>query len=92
MISGDTFEAANCDRRFIGATTPAGRFTGAITYAAENTGENIAFPVLYIRVSKVALGDLADVFRYVRMRRAGPLAIHNLVEIIRVICIGGLHH
>ena len=91
VVSCNTLEPANGYRGFVGAPTPAGRFAGPIADTTQYAGENIAFPVLDISVGKVTLGNLADVLRYVRMRRASPLAIHNLVEIIRVISIRGLH-
>ena len=91
VISGDTLEPADSYRGFIGAGTPAGRLTGAVTNAAQYTGENITFPILYISVGKFTLGDLANVLWYIRVRRTGPLAIHNLMEVIRVTCISGFH-
>ena len=91
MIGDNPLETAYGHRVFIGAAAPAGGLTRAIADTAQYAGENIAFPVLNISVGKVTLGNLADVLRYVCMRRASPLAIHNLVEIIRVISIRGLH-
>ena len=91
MIGGNPLETAYGHRLFIGAATPARGLTRAIADTAEYAGENIAFPVLNISFGEIALGNFADVLWHIRMRRTGPLAIHNLVVIIRVISVRGLH-
>ncbi len=91
MISRDTLEATDCHRALIGSATPTCRLTGAITYTAQYTGKDIAFAIQDISVGEFTLGNFANVLGHISMRRASPLAIHNLVVVIRVICIGGLH-
>jgi hypothetical protein len=91
VVCGDTFETTDGDRFFIRASAPAGLFTGAVTDTAQYAGENITFPVKDVSIGKVSLGNLPYVLRYIRMRRAGPLAVYDLVVIIRVISIRGLH-
>ena len=91
MIGGNPLETADGHRALIGAATPAGGFAGAVTDTAKYAGENITFPVLDIGLGEITLGDFANVLGYIRMRRTGPLAIHYLVVIIRVINIRGLH-
>jgi hypothetical protein len=91
VIRGNPFKPADCHRFFVGASTPAGGLTRAIADPAENAGENVALAVLNIGVGKLTLGNLADVLRHICVRWTGPLAIDNLVEVIWIIRIGGLH-
>ena len=90
MIGGNAFQAANGDRCFVGAASPAGWFTGPVTDTPEYARKNITLPVQHVRIGKPALGDLADVLGDIGMGRTRPLAVDDLVEIIRIIGIGGL--
>ena len=91
MVCGDTLEPADGNRSLVGSASPAGRFTGPVTHATQNTRKYVAFPILNISVGKITLGDLANVLRYIRVCRTGPLTVYNLVEIVWIIRIGGLH-
>ena len=44
-----------------------------------------------VGVGEAALRDQADVFRNIGVGRAGPLAIHNSMVVIRMGGIGGFH-
>ena len=96
-IGGDALEPADRHRFrllavvFLHAAAAAGRFARPIAGAAEDAGENVRFPVHQIGVVVTAGGDQADVVGHRRMRRTGPLAIDDLVEIIGNTDIGGTH-
>ena len=90
-VGGDALEPADRNRIFFDAAAPAGRFARAIAGASENSRKHIRFPIDHVGVAIAAGGDQTDVFRNRRMRRTGPLAIHDLVEIIRDQNIGWFH-
>ena len=73
------------------ATTPAGRLARAIADSAKNAGKNIGFAVLHIGVGELALRNHTNVGRDVGMGGAAPLAIDDLMEVIRVGRICRLH-
>jgi hypothetical protein len=91
MICSHPFKTAYSHRGLVGSASSTGRFTRTITDTTQYARENIAFPVLDISIGEIALGDFSDVFRYVCVRRAGPLTVYNLVIIIRIISVRGLH-
>ena len=90
-VGGDALEPADRDRLFLDAAAPAGRLARAIAGASENSRKHIRFPVDHVGVAVAARGDQTDVFRNRRMRRTGPLTIHDFVEIIRDRNIGWFH-
>src|SRR6478735_7296804 len=91
VIGRDSFQAANSHRLLLHAHAPAGRLTGAVASASENSGKHVRAPVDHVGVGIPAMGDQADVFGDGRMRRASPLAVHDFMEIVRRRNVGGLH-
>jgi len=91
MISGDTFQTADSHRLLLHAPPPAGGFTGPVTDATEDARKDITLPVDHVGVIESPLGDQPDVFGNVGMRGTAPLAIHYLVEIIRIRSVGPFH-
>ena len=91
VICCHAFETADGNRFFVGASAPAGRFARPVADTAKYAGKDIAFAVQYISIGKSTLGNFADVFGHICMCRTGPLAVHDLVKIIRVTYVGGLH-
>ena len=53
-------------------------------------GKTFEFPVDRPRLAVAAGGDQPDVFGHRRMRRARPLAIDNLMEVVGISDVGGL--
>src|SRR5208282_72260 len=90
IIRRHALQAANCHRLFLDTPAPTRRLTGAVAGAAENSRKDVRLPVDHVRVSITLSCNKPDVFRYRRVRRASPLAIHDLVEILRVPDIGRL--
>src|SRR3546814_1125499 len=72
-------------------TTLCRSVAGAVAGAAEDPGEDVGVPVHHVGVGMAAGGDQADVFGHRRVRRAGPLAVDDLVEGVGVADIGRLH-
>ena len=70
---------------------PAGGLAGTIAGAAQDAGEDVGLPVEHVGVGVTPLGDQADVLRHVGVRRAGPLAIDDLVEVVGISGIGRFH-
>ena len=91
MIRGHALEPADGHRFLIHATAAAGRFAGPVADAAENAGEHVAVAVDHVGVIETALGDQADVFGNIGMSGAAPLAVDDLVEIVRIGSVCPLH-
>src|SRR6185369_10600924 len=51
---------------------------------AENAGKDVRFPVDRPSLAKTPGGDQPDILRHRRVRRAGPLAIDNLMKIVGI--------
>ena len=90
-VGGDALEPADRDRLFFDAAAAAGRLAGAIAGAAEHAGKHIRFPIDHVGVAVAARRDQTDVFGNRRVRRASPLTIHDLVEIVRDRNVGRFH-
>ena len=54
-------------------------------------GKHVGLPIDHVGVAVAAGGDQPDVFRNRRVGRTGPLAIHDLVEVVRRRNVGGFH-
>jgi hypothetical protein len=65
--------------------------TGPYTDAAEDTREDVVFLIDPVGPVMVTTGDEADVLGDVRVGGTAPLAIDDLVEVIRVRSVGSLH-
>ena len=91
VIGGDALQAADRHRLVLDAHAPAGRLARPVTGAAENSRKHVGVPVDHVGVGIAARGDQPDIFRDGRMRRASPLAIHDLVEVARRRNVGILH-
>src|SRR5262245_59499408 len=91
MIGGDALEPADRDRLFFDPPAPAGGLARTIANAPEDAGEHVRFSVQQISVGETLLSDEPDVFGDVGVGRAGPLAIYDLVVILRIGCIGWPH-
>ena len=87
-VGGDSFQAADRDRPLIDTIASASRLARTITDAPENPRKYIRRAVEKIRVRESALGDESNIAGHIGVRRTGPLAIHNLVEVGRVGCVG----
>ena len=90
-VGGDALEPADRDRLFLDPAAPARRLAGAVAGAAEHAREYVRFPVDHVGVAVAACGDQTDVFGHRRVRRASPLTVDDLVEIIRNRDVGRFH-
>ena len=90
QIGGHAFQPADRNRSAIQAAAAAGRLARSITGAAQNRRENIGLPVDHVGIGVLTLGDQTDVLGHIRMRRARPLAVDYLVEVIRVANVASL--
>ena len=91
QIGRDALQAADGDGLAIHAAAAAGGLARTVAGAAENRGEHVRFPVDHVGVGVPALRDQADVFGNVGVGRTGPLAIHDFVEVVRVVDVRGVH-
>ena len=87
-VSGYSFKPADSYRLFFNSPPTTGRLTWAVASSAQDTGKNIGHPIDHVCIGISACGDESDVFGYRRMSRAGILAIHYFVEILRIMNIG----
>ncbi len=91
VVGRDALQPADRHRLLLDPAAPAGRLARPVTSATEDAGEDIRFPIHHERVGIAPISDQPDVFRHRRMRRTRPLAIDDLVKIIRVTDVGRLH-
>ena len=82
VVGGDALQPADRHRLRLHPPAPAGRLAGAVAGAAENAREDVGLPVDHVGVGVAAVGDQPDVFGHRRVRRAGPLAVDDLVEVL----------
>src|SRR2546421_8605692 len=92
QVRGDALQAADRHRLLsLDAPAPAGRLARPVAHAPEDPGKHIGVPVHHVGIGETALRDQADVFRNIGVGRAGPLAIHNSMVVVRMGGIGGFH-
>ena len=84
VVGGDALQAADRDRLVFDAAAPAGRLAGAVAGAAEHARKHVGLPVDHVGVGVTPCRDQADIFGHRRVRRAGPLAVDDFVEVVRV--------
>ena len=84
MIRGHALQAANGHGSFLDASPPAGRLARTVARAPQNRRKYVRFPVHHVGFGVFPLRDQPDILRYIRVRRASPLAIDNSVEIRRI--------
>ena len=96
MVSGHPFQSANRHCLGLGAVVffdpaaPTGGLARAVANTPEHARKDVAHPVDHVSVAVATLSDQPDVFGYGSVGRAGPLAINDLVEIGRVLGVGGV--
>ena len=88
VVGGDALEAADGDRLLLDAAAPAGGLARAIADAAQDAGEDVALPVQHVGRRIAPLGDQPDVLGNGGMARTCPLAVDDLVEVVRIGNIG----
>ena len=91
VVGGDALQAADRHRLVLDAHAPAGRLARAVAGAPENARKHVRLPVDHVGVGVAARRDQPDIFGNGRVRRAGPLAIHDFVEVVRRGNVGILH-
>ena len=92
VVGGDALQPADRDGLRLDPAAAAGRLAGPVAGAPQNPGEDVGFPVDRPGLAESAGGDQADVFRHRRVRRAGPLAIDNLVEVVWITDVGRVQY
>ncbi len=88
IVGGDALEPADRDRFLLHPSAPAGRLARTVAGAPENPREHVGLPIEHIGIGITPCRDEADIFGHRRMRRAGPLAINDLVEIVGIANVG----
>ena len=91
VVGGDALQPADRDRLGLDPSAPAGRLAGPVAGPAEDAGEDVGVPVDHIGVAVTAGGDQTDIFGHRRVRRAGPLAVDDLVKIVGIADVGRRH-
>ena len=90
-VGRHALQAADRDRGAVDARPPARGLAGPVTGSPKDPREDVGFAVGHVRVRVPALGDQADVLGDVRVGRAGPLAVHDPMEVIRVRRVSWVH-
>ena len=97
VIRRNALQTTDGDRFRLGAVVlldpaaSAGRFAGPIAGATEDAGKDVGDPVDHVGVAVTPLGNEPDVLRHRCVGRTGPLAIDDLVEIVRISRVRGFH-
>ena len=84
MVGGDALEPADRDRLAVDATAPARGLARPVARAAEDAREDVRLAVEHVRLGVPPLRDQPDVFRHVGVRRTGPLAVDDLMVVLRI--------
>ena len=90
-VGGDPLQAADRHRRAVDPGAPARGLAGPVAGAPEDPRKHVGLAVGHVRVGVPPLGDQTDVFGDVGVGRAGPLAVDDPMEIIRVRRVGWVH-
>src|ERR1019366_8038166 len=90
-IGCDALEPADRDRLSVDATAAARRLARPIARAPENSRKDVRLAVEQVRVGVLSLRDEPQVLRHIRMGRARPLAVYNLMVVARIGDVGGRH-
>src|SRR5262249_20446339 len=77
---------------FFDPAAAASRLARPIAGPPENAGEDVRLPIDVPRLAKPAGGDQPDVLGNRGVRRARPLAIDNLMEIVGISDVGRLQY
>ena len=91
MVRRNAFQSANRNGLVFDPATTAGWLARAIAYASENAGKNVGFAVLHVSCGELALCNHSNVGGNVGVSGTAPLAINDLVEVIRVGSVCWLH-
>src|SRR5439155_18897288 len=92
VVGGHPLQPADRHRLLLDPAAPAGRLARPVAGAPEDAGKDVRLPIDRPGLGIAAIGDQANVFRDRRVRRAGPLAIDNLMKIVGIPDIGGLQY
>ena len=90
-IGRHSLQPADRNRFSIQAPAAAGRLAGSIAGAAKNRREHIRLTVEHVGIGVPALRNEPYVFRNVSVRGTRPLAVHDSVEVIRVVDVSRFH-
>ena len=91
VIGGDALQAADRHRLVLDAHAPARRLARAVAGAAEDSRKHVRFPIDHVGVGITPLRDQPNVFGDRGVGRTGPLAIDDLVEVVRRSNVGSFH-
>ena len=69
---------------FLDAAAPARRLARPVAGASEDSRKHVRLPIDHVGVAVAAFGDQPDVFGHGRVSRAGPLAVDDFVEVVRI--------
>ena len=72
-------------------SAPASRLARPVAGAPQHAGKHIGMPVDHVGVGVTPRRDQPDIFRHGRVRRTCPLAVHDLVKVIRILGVGRRH-
>ena len=84
MIGRNALQAADGDGFAVEAATAAGGLARPVARSPENAGEDVRLAVEHVGIGESALRDQPNIFGNVGVGRACPLAVHNLVKVIRI--------
>ena len=91
VVRRHTLQAANGDGLLLDSAATARGLAGPVADPAQNSGKNVRVAIHHVRFGELALRDQPDVFGDIGVSRAGPLAVHHSMKVIRFGGIGRFH-
>jgi hypothetical protein len=90
VVRRHPFQAADRHRLLFDSAAAAGRLARTIARAPQDSRKHVRLPVDHVGVGVSPVCDQPDVFGHGRMRWTCPLAVNNLVEVVRTTDVRGL--
>jgi hypothetical protein len=91
VIGRGTLQAADRHRLLLHPAAAAGGLARPIAGATQDAGEDIGLPVDHVGLGVTAFRDQPDVVRYRSVGGTSPLTVHDVVEVVRLRDVSGLH-
>src|ERR1019366_286988 len=91
QVGGDAFQPTDGDGAAVDPVTSTRRLARSVTRTTEDSGKDVRLAVQHVRVVELTLGDQANVTGNVGVGGTGPLAIDDLVVVVRILIIRRFH-
>src|SRR6185436_20022635 len=83
VVGGDALQAADRDRLLLDPAAPARRLAWPVAGAPEDPRKNVRVPIDHVGIRIASGGNEPNVFGYGCVSRTSPLAVDDLMKIVR---------